>query len=420
MPTVKLTKREIDTALLRARAAPGASKVILWDTELKAFACVIYPPSPPRYPEGVATYVVRYRMGRRDRRVKLGRHGAITVEQARGLAKAVFYAVAEGRDPLEERRAARSAIVVRDLWEKYETEHLAKRKPATQREVKRIFKASILPELGARAVADLSHNDAARLHARFTDRPYMGNRILAALSALLTFAEKVGERSPGTNPCRFVEDYPEQRRTRHLSIEELGRLGAALDAQSAEGEGCAADGVRLLALLGARRDEVRALRWEWIDAERRLIAHPDTKGGRVLRALGPQVLAILDRRREAAGDSPWVLPGRKAGQPLSAEGFSGFVRRATKAAKIEDATAHTLRHTFATHAAEIGTPELVIAALLGHKLQSVTAGYTHLTIDGATRTAAERVQGRIAAALARQPEGDKVVRLRKRPKKGAV
>jgi integrase len=140
----------------------------------------------------------------------------------------------------------------------------------------------------------------------------------------------------------------------------------------------------------------------------------------VLRALGPQVLAILDRRREAAGDSPWVLPGRKAGQPLSAEGFSGFVRRATKAAKIEDATAHTLRHTFATHAAEIGTPELVIAALLGHKLQSVTAGYTHLTIDGATRTAAERVQGRIAAALARQPEGDKVVRLRKRPKKGAV
>jgi len=42
--------------------------------------------------------------------MKLGRHGAVTAEQARTLAIQVLAEVAKGNDPLEDRNSARKAI----------------------------------------------------------------------------------------------------------------------------------------------------------------------------------------------------------------------------------------------------------------------------------------------------------------------
>lgn len=49
-------------------------------------------------------------------------------------------------------------------------------------------------------------------------------------------------------------------------------------------------------------------------------------------------------------------------------------------------------------AAAIGFPEAVVAKLLGHKQQSMTARYTHLTED-AVQQAADKITRRIAALL---------------------
>ena len=61
-------------------------------------------------------------------------------------------------------------------------------------------------------------------------------------------------------------------------------------------------------------------------------------------------------------------------------------------------TLHTLRHTFAATAAELGFSELTIAGLLGHSVPGVTARYAHVP-DSALVAAADRVSARIAAAL---------------------
>ena len=42
-----------------------------------------------------------------------------------------------------------------------------------------------------------------------------------------------------------------------------------------------------------------------------------------------------------------------------------------------DVTPHTLRHSFASVAADLGYSELTIASLLGHKKASVTSKYAH-------------------------------------------
>ena len=86
----------------------------------------------------------------------------------------------------------------------------------------------MLPLLGKVRVADLTRAQVARLHLAMSDRPYLANRALAILSAMLRFAESHGHRPQGSNPCSGVERYPERSRERFLSDEELKRFGKAL------------------------------------------------------------------------------------------------------------------------------------------------------------------------------------------------
>jgi hypothetical protein len=99
---VKLTNRTVDSAA----AKPG--RYTLWDTELKGFALRVAE-------SGTKRYILRYRprgAGRAGPRrfMVLGRHGAITPDEARGQAKAILGAVAAGQDPAKERSQANSAM----------------------------------------------------------------------------------------------------------------------------------------------------------------------------------------------------------------------------------------------------------------------------------------------------------------------
>jgi integrase len=67
------------------------------------------------------------------------------------------------------------------------------------------------------------------------------------------------------------------------------------------------------------------------------------------------------------------------------------------AARLADVTPHTLRHTFASVAGDLGFSELTIAALLGHAARGVTQRYIH--IDEALRVAVDKVSAEIAALL---------------------
>jgi integrase len=80
--------------------------------------------------------------------------------------------------------------------------------------------------------------------------------------------------------------------------------------------------------------------------------------------------------------------------------FVGIVRvldRVCAKAGLADVTPHTLRHSFASVAGDLGFSELTIAALLGHAARGVTQRYVH--IDEALRMAADKVAAEIAGIL---------------------
>lgn len=393
----RITKRTVDAL------KPGPKDTDYWDDQLPGFGLRVKP-------SGVKSYVIRYRTRTGgQRRVTLGQHGKLTPEQARQMAQDLFAEIRRGQDPSQDRLKERSAPALQDLGERYMTDYVEiHNKPGTARETRRLLEKNLLPRLGSRKVADLSYEDVARLHGSMRATPYEANRTLSLLSAMLTRAEKWGLRPRGSNPCRDVERYPETPRDRHLSYEELARLGEVLDQVEAEGSIplAAVQAIRLLILSGARLSEVLTLRWNWVDLQGGCLRLGDSKVGPRVIFLGTPAVELLRRVPRQEGN-PYVFAGRRAGAHLV--GLQKCWERIRERAGLEDACLHTLRHTFATTGGELGFSPILIAGLLGHRSWAkvaglagfaTTEGYVHVSANP-LRQVAEAISRRLTAALDR-------------------
>jgi integrase len=358
---------------------------------------------------GTKVYVVSYRIGRRKRRYTIGKHGAPwTPDAARKEAHRLLTLVGAGIDPMEAKTAGRTQLTVRELAERFLTEHVdAKRKASTAKLYRGIVDKVIVPALGSRAVTDVTRADLATLHHRLRRTPTHANRTLLVISKMMNLAERWGLRPDGTNPARHVERYPERGRQRYLSAEEFRRLGEVLDAAErgpvevpAEPEPVrlsptALAAITLLIYTGARRGELLTLKWEHVDLERGVLTLPTSKTGHKVIMLNAPAIAVLAALPRVVGN-PYVLPGVREGQHLVNVNTTWSVVR--DLAGLKDVHLHDLRHSLASVGAGAGLSLHLIGGLLGHSQAQTTARYAHLAADP-LKAAAELIGERIAAAL---------------------
>jgi len=371
----------------------------VWDETVPGFGA--------RRQKGPAvTYFLKYRNGDgRQRWHSIGRHGAPwTPETARAEAKRLLGAIAAGADPAAERSAWKQAPTVAELATRFLSEHAdAKRKPRTAREYRRQVEKQILPALGEKRVAEVTRQDVAQFHHSRRATPIEANRTLALLSVLFNFAERIGERPDSSNPCRHIERFPQRRRERFLSADELGRLGNELAAYRGSPYHVAT--IKLLVFTGARLGEVLGLRWEWIDFERGEARLPDSKTGAKTLHLPPPALEVLAGLPRVEGE-PHVLGARRGTTFIEAPW-----RRIRKAAGLDDVRLHDLRHAFASVAASAGMGLPIIGKMLGHTQAQTTQRYAHLASDP-VKAAVAAVAGKIAAAMKASAGADTVVPFR--------
>jgi site-specific recombinase XerD len=401
----KITKRVVDAL----RPDRGGKEFFRWDAgdgALKGFGIRMKP-------SGSASYFVQYRnKERRTRRLVIGKVGTLTPDEARTLAGDALKAAAKGGDPSAERHAARVAITISELCDLYVADVEGQIKASTLAMDRSRIECHVKPLIGRRTVAALTQRDVERFQADVaagkTAKPRQeegrggkgsGGRGVAArtvgmLGTILEFGKRRGMVSD--NPARGVRRFPDNKRRRFLSLDELAALGEAMREATARGEnhtGMAA--IRALLLTGCRRNEILALPWAWLDTKARCIRFADTKSGAQLRPIGAAAVKQMAAQPRHE-DSQWVFPADRGDGHFV--GLPRVLARLCARAGLKDVSVHTLRHSFAAVAAELGFSELTIAGLLGHSVPGVTARYAHIP-DSALVAAADRVSAHIAAVL---------------------
>ncbi len=277
-------------------------------------------------------------------------------------------------------------------------EHVALRcKPTTQAEYKRSVELFINPKFGTRKVTDIERKDVAELHHKLQHIPYQANRTLGVLSKMFNLAEIWGLRPDGSNPCRHVKKYAEQKRERFLGSAEIAELGGVLDKVEQDGSEtkAAVNAIRLLMLTGCRLNEIMTLKWDYVDLKDRELRLPDSKTGAKVVPFGKTAAAVL-KRIEKLDDNPYVITGKKPGGCLT--DLQHPWRRIRTKAKLDGVRIHDLRHSYASGALALGEGLSMIGKLLGHTQVQTTARYAHLARDP-VKMAGSRVSDMIGAAM---------------------
>jgi integrase/recombinase XerD len=103
--------------------------------------------------------------------------------------------------------------------------------------------------------------------------------------------------------------------------------------------------------------------------------------------LPPRLLKILRAYWKRARPSSWLFPGQEPGGHVSRGALQSACRFARRRARIgKRVTAHSLRHSFATHLLESGTDVRIIQVLLGHASIASTTRYTRVATKTISNT----------------------------------
>ena len=226
--------------------------------------------------------------------------------------------------------------------------------------------------------------------------PGGANRTLDVLRQILNYAVACGLLK--SNPADGVIRNRRARLTRFLSLAEITRLHAALNAHGGRESGRQqTEIIRLLLLTGCRKSELVNLKWSEIDGN--ILRLRDSKSGPRTVLLNSNAQNILARQPRTG--STWVFPATDLSKPRSCE--LSLWRKVRREAHIEDVRLHDLRHTFASHAVMQNVPLPVVSRLLGHSETRMTLRYVHVG-DREIEAAAERVGKAISLALGRAPK----------------
>jgi integrase len=365
--------------MLETLALPaGKTEVILFDDDLPGFGIRIRS-------SGARTWIYQYKLGTRHRRLTLGNVAALALVQARKIAGELHAKVRLGRDPAGEKDEGRSraAETVGAVLESYLAHKKANMRPRsyleTERHLLRHCRALHrlpLVEVNRRAIA-------TRLAAiTVSSGPTAANRVRDSLQAF--FSWTIAQGLLDYNPVVGTVINQERARERVLADHELKAIWTAT-----EGDGSYNAIVRLLMILGQRRNEIGKLRWSEVHDDKIVLPAERTKNNREHTIpLSPPAQAILAGCRHGG---EFVFSNRPDRSPSDGGRAKAALDQRIRAngIELESWVHHDLRRTMSTRMHEIGIQPHIVEAVLnhvGHK-SGVAGVYNRATYDKEKRTA---------------------------------
>jgi integrase len=355
---VKLTDKTV-----AALALGGKQDSIFFDDTLTGFG---YRLRQGAGGKTLRSWIAQYRRAGASRRMLIGSADVLNAEQARAKAKKVLAAVALGEDPqaAKAERRDKDRLTMRALVDEYIADRASDWRATTLRDNKRYLVAGpYFAPLHSLAVDKITRRDVASrlITIKREHGPIVTAAARAKLSAFFVWAMRQGlvehNSVVGTESPKRAKP-----RERVLSDSELAAIWNAC------GDDHYGRVIRLLILLGQRRQEVGGMAWSELDLDApqptwTLPASRSKNGRPHTLPLMPTALGIIRSvphmatrdqlfgHRSEGGFMDWDRPKRMLDR---ASGVSGW-------------TPHDLRRTFSTRLhEELSVAPHVVESLLHH------------------------------------------------------
>ena len=385
MPT--LSKRLTDAGA-RALAAPASSYAIFWCPSTPGFGLRVTS-------SGARAWIAERRVDGKTVRRTLGKadgRNAINVETARALQVDVSSELQRGKDRLEVKREQRAVekveartleIAVREyVRTKRRTKDGLPLKPRTKADYLQMIEpacteprvriAGALYRLAGKSLAKITGDDIRKLYSAL--QPRGERRRTYAMQVLRAVLRHEGVTiagdpfSPATAGAQRVHLTTTKGNPTPIPPERLAAWWRAAGKMASTG----ADQLKFSLLTGCRPGEAATIKAGDFDLRGERILLRDTKN----RQDHTLVLS-----KQAAAIAHWHAQGRKPGELLFGIADAGKSLDVINAeARVEGVTAHRLRHTFASIAAEL-VPHFVLRRMLNHSGGGDTAAqhYVHVS-----------------------------------------
>jgi len=322
---------------------------------------------------GRKTFCIRYRVNGKRRRMSLGQFPYIKLAEARDHAKELFGLIARGIDPLDE---PEQGLTFAELSDQYLELH-AKRKKRTWAEDQRIINKELLPNWGSTLANEIERRDLIRILDEIMERgaPTTANRTRALISKIFNFG--IERQFVDRNPVHGVsKPAPERRRDRFLSEGEIRTLWSMLDSEAS----VMARSFMVRLLTAQRGIEVMTMRWDDLDGGWWTIPPGVVKNKMQHNVpLSRQTQHVIESLRPLNGRAAWIFASPKnPDRPINSPVWT--CRRLCDRIGFRFVP-HDLRRTAATHMARMGVGRVVLAKILNHADNGVTAIYDRSTYD---------------------------------------
>ena len=343
-------------------------------------------------PSGARTWVLRITVGAKRRDMGMGGYPDVPLAKAREAARVARAKVRSGIDPIEEGRAARSALKANQAaaltFEQcaaaYISANAAGWKNAKHaQQWRNTLTQHAYPKLGKLLVRDVGlPHVLAVLEPLWLTTTETASRLRGRIESVLDWATVRGYRSDD-NPARWrghldkLLPAPSKvaKPEHHTAVALADVAGFMLKLRAAEGRGARA--LEFAILTAARSGEVRGARWAEVDRQAKMWVIPAArmKAGKEHRVpLSDAALSLLDALPKIdAGDL--VFPASRTGldgvaKPLSDMALTAVMRRMGL-----DAVPHGFRSTFRDWAAERtnyprDVAEMALAHTIGDKVEA--------------------------------------------------
>lgn len=344
------------------------------------------------------------------RNTSIGRHGDITVLQAREVARNMAADVAKGDDPIEKQQAVRlhnkrqqQGILRTFLNSGYK--EVTPEKTANQT-ISRVEKHFV--DFLDMPMSDITSWQLEKWKHAYTGKASGANRILTCLRGVFSKAVKAGliDQSPMTGVKKLKED--KSKKIRYLSHEEETVLVKVLDERQERMrqerlsfiQWCRerkkesppplvdtfTDHLKPMVMLslhtGLRLGEVFNLMVHDLDLTTNIltVAGARAKSGQTRQV--PINLIALNVLRDWLNQTTTtrlVFPSPKTGKRF--DNIQSSWEQVKEQAGIPDLRFHDLRHTFGTRLAHARVDLITIKELMGHESLDTTARYLHTSIE---------------------------------------